>query len=346
MKIRTILTTLVLAVGSYALACTNFLVGKNASADGSTMISYAADSYCLYGFLRYQPAADHQPGDMRKVYDWDTNKFLCEIPEVAHTYSVIGNMNEHQLTIGETTFGGRHEIEQDSTGLIDYGSLIYIALERCKTAREAIVCMTDLVAQYGYYSEGESFSIGDPKEVWILEMIGKGHGSKSAVWVATRIPDDCISAHANQARITNLPVADKAKSNKKAKYEVSKDGNWMWSKDVISFARQMGYFKGEDKDFSFAEAYCPLDLTGAYGCEGRVWAFFRKFDRSMDQYLPYVMSQSTEKMPLAIRPDHTLSAQDLKYCMRDQYEDTPLSIRDAAGSGPWKSKLRYGGLTF
>lgn len=209
-KIFFTLAMMIAAAG--AMACTNFLVGRLASNNGQTMITYAADSYSLYGFLRYQPAADHQPGEMRKVYDWDTNKFLGEIPEVAHTYSVIGNMNEKQLTIGETTYGGRLEL-MDTTGVMDYGSLIYIALERCANAREAILCIADLAGKYGYYSEGESFSIADPKEVWIMELIGKGPDKKGIVWVATRIPDDCISAHANQARITTLPLK-KAKAMK------------------------------------------------------------------------------------------------------------------------------------
>lgn len=330
-----------------ALACTNFLVGKDASTTGSCMITYAADSYSLYGFLRYQPAADHQPGEMRKVYDWDTNKYLGEIPEVAHTYSVIGNVNEKQLTIGETTFGGREELV-DTTAIIDYGSLIYIALERCATAREAISCMTELVAQYGYYSEGESFSIADPEEVWILEMIGKGPGNKGAVWVATRIPDDCISAHANQARITNLPVGKgKWKKSKAVKTIIDDKGmEWLWSKDIIDVAREKGYFNGQDKDFSFADAYCPLDLTGAYACEGRVWSFMRKYDAAYDAYLPYVLGQNKDHMPLYTKPSRKLAAADLRAAMRDQYEGTPLDITQGEAAGIWHSKLRYGGLVF
>ena len=224
-----------------AMACTNFWVGRLASTNGQTMISYAADSYNLYGFLRYQPAADHEAGAMRQIYDWDTNKYLGEIPEVAHTYSVIGNMNEKQLSIGETTYGGRHELN-DSTGIMDYGSLIYVALERCATAREAILCIADLTKEFGYYSDGESFSIADPNEIWIMEMIGKGPGNTGAVWVATRIPDDCISAHANQARITTLPVK-KAKAMKGRKHIMTNmvDGQeWWWSKDVLEVARQKG----------------------------------------------------------------------------------------------------------
>ena len=243
---------------SLSFACTNFIVGKAASTNGQTMITYAADSYGLYGFLRYQPAANHQKGEMRKVYDWDTNKYLCEIPEVEHTYSVIGNMNEHQVTIGETTYGGRLELMDTVSGLIDYGSMIYIALERSRTAREALQVMTDLVAQFGYASEGESFSIADPNEVWLLELIGKGPGNKGAVWVATRIPDDAISGHANQPRITKLPLDAKGRW-KRGKGNVAKAVDqygmeWMWTKDIIDVARQHGYFTGKDADFSFADA--------------------------------------------------------------------------------------------
>ena len=330
-----------------AMACTNFLVGRLASTNGQTMISYAADSYNLYGFLRYQPAADHEAGTMRKIYDWDTNKYLGEIPEVAHTYSVIGNMNEKQLSIGETTFGGRHELN-DSTGIMDYGSLIYVALERCATAREAILCITDLTKEYGYFSDGESFSIADPNEIWIMEMIGKGPGNTGAVWVATRIPDDCISAHANQARITTLPVK-KAKAMKGRKHIMTNlvDGQeWWWSKDVIEVARQKGYFTGADEAFSFADAYAPLDLTGAYACEGRVWSFMRKYDSSYDQYLPYVMHKNNDHMPLFTKPSRKLSAADVREAMRDMYEGTALDIQQQEGSGIWHSKLRYGGLVF
>ena len=322
------------------MACTNFLVGKDASVDGSTMISYAADSYALYGYLHFAPAADHAPGAMREVNDWDTGKPLCSIPQVPHTYNVVGNMNEHQLTIGETTWGGRPELEIGEG--IDYGSLMYIALERCKTAREAIKCMTDLVAEYGYASSGESFSIADPNEVWMMELIGKGKVEKGAVWVATRIPDDCIAAHANQARITTINFKDKE--------------NWMWSKDVVKFARKQGYFTGKkDEDFNFQEAYAPYDFSGLYVCEARVWSFFRKFSNDMEQYYDFATGKTFvetggkyagERMPLYIKPNHKVSAQELKDCMRDQYEGTPLDITQGPDAGPWTSKLRYGSLGF
>ena len=322
------------------MACTNFLVGKDASVDGSTMVSYAADSYALYGFLHHSPAADYAEGAVREVKDWDTGKPLCSIPQVAHTYNVVGNMNEHQLTIGETTWGGRPELETGEG--IDYGSLIYIALERCKTAREAIKCMTDLVAEYGYASSGETFSIADPNEVWMMELIGKGKVEKGAVWVATRVPDDCIAAHANQARFTTINFKDKE--------------NWMWSKDVVKFARKQGYYTGKkDEDFNFQEAYAPYDFSGLYVCEARVWSFFRKFSNDMDKYFDFASGKTFvetggkyagERMPLYIKPNHKVSAQELKNCMRDQYEGTPLDITQGPDAGPWNSKLRYGSLGF
>ena len=228
-------------------ACTNFLVGKKASKDGSVFISYSADSYGMSGYLAHFPAAAHPEGAMRDVYDWDTGVFLGRIPEARVTYNVMGNINEHQVAIAETTFGGRPELV-DTTGIIDYGSLMYIALQRSRTAREAIDVMTSLVQEYGYYSSGESFSIADPNEVWILELIGKGGKEKGAVWVAVRIPDDCISAHANQARIRKFDMKDKE--------------NVRYSKDVVKFARKMGYYNGSDADFDFAAAYCPADFGG------------------------------------------------------------------------------------
>ncbi|MBO5816759.1 MAG: C69 family dipeptidase [Paludibacteraceae bacterium] len=333
------LTLVSLCVWLTSMACTNFLVGKDASVDGSTMISYAADSYSLYGFLHFSPAADHELGSMREVKDWDTGKPLCSIPQVAHTYNVVGNMNEHQLCIGETTWGGRPELEIGEG--IDYGSLIYIALERCKTAREAIACMTSLVEEYGYASSGETFSIADPNEIWLMELIGKGKVEKGAVWVAVRIPDDCIAAHANQARLTHINFADTI--------------NWKWSKDVVKFARKQGYFKGKDQDFNFQEAYAPYDFSGLFVCEARVWSFFRKFEENMDKYFDFASGKTYvetggkyagEPMPLYIKPNHKVSVQELKDCMRDQYEGTPLDITQGPDAGPWNSKLRYGSLSF
>jgi len=335
-----------------ANACTNFIVGKQASADGSVMITYAMDSYSHYGYLNFSPAADHPKGSMRAIIEGDTHKPLGEIPEVEHTYSVVGYMNEHQLAVFETTWGGR-EACWDTVG-IDYVSLMQIALERCRTAREAVDLMTSLVAEFGYASEGESFSIADTTEVWLMEMIGKGGKEKGAVWVATRIPDDCISAHANQARTQQLPLKG-SKYDKKKGYCVSQDGMVLWSKDVITFARDNGFYTGEDQDFSYAAVYNPYEFSGLYVCEARVWSFFRKFSDDMDRYFGYASGQTFflsegketgEPMPLYFRPNHKVGLQELKECMRDQYEGTPLDITQGVAAGPWHSKLRYGGLTY
>ena len=357
MKKSIIALVMTLVLPLTALACTNFLVGKNASADGSTIISYAADSYGMYGFLHFAPAADWPEGAMREVQDWDTGRPLGQIPQVSHTYSVVGNMNEHQVTIGETTWGGREAL-WDTVG-VDYGSLIYIALERSKTAREAIEWMITLVNEYGYASEGESFSIGDPNEVWIMDLIGKGAGNKGANWVAVRIPDNAISGHANQARITTLPQG-KAKLTKEQKRLQKKlncvcRGDWMWDKDMIAFAREKEYFKGEDKDFSFQAAFNPFDFSGLYVCEARVWSFFRHFSDDMDRYFDYATGKTFrdtkgqyegEHMPLWIIPNRKVRVQDIKECMRDEYQGTPLDITQGTDAGPWNSKLRYGGLGF
>lgn len=312
-------------------SCTNLLIGKKASKDGSTMITYSADSYNLFGALYHFPAATYPKGTMLKVTDWDSGKYLGEIKQAETTYNVVGNMNEYQLTIAETTFGGREEL-QDPKGIIDYGSLIYITLQRAKTAREAIKVMTDLVNEYGYYSSGESFSIGDPNEIWVLEMIGKGTDEKGAVWVAQRIPDDCISAHANQARIQVFPLKDPE--------------NCIYSKDVISFAKKKGYFSGKDKDFSFAKAYAPLDFGSLRYCEARVWSFFSKYaDLDMNQYLQYVKGDESEKpMPLYVRPKKNLSLDDVMQMMRDHYEDTDLDWRYDVGAGPYHSPYRFAPL--
>ncbi len=314
----TLLLAAIALTATSAWACTNLIVGKKASADGSTIITYAADSHTLYGDLQYLPAADHKPGEMRKVYDWDSGMYLGEIPEVPHTYAVVGNINEHQLTIGESTWGGRHELE-DTTGIIDYGSLMYITLQRAKTAREAISVMTSLVEKYGYRSSGESFSIGDPNEVWIMDLIGKGGKEKGAVWVAWRVPDDCIAGHANQPRIHTFPLKDKA--------------NCIYSKDVISFARKMGYFNGKDAEFDFANTYAPADFGALRGCDARVWAYFNKYATGMDRYLPYINGKKgAEIMPLFVKPNKKLSVRDLQNMMRDHYEGTPFDMTTDAGA--------------
>lgn len=325
------LTLLLSASMQPVLACTNLIAGRNATLDGSTLITYAADSHTLYGELYHYPAADWEEGSWLEINEWDTGKPLGRIPQVAHTYAVVGNMNEFQVTIAESTFGGHHELI-DTTGIIDYGSLMYIALQRSKTAREAIQVMTDLVAEYGYCSEGESFSIGDPNEVWVLEMIGKGPDYRGAVWVAVRIPDDCVSAHANQARIRKFPLNDPA--------------NCVYSPDVISFARQKGYFFGMNRDFSFADAYAPLDFSTLRSCEARVWSFFNKVKSGMDAFLPYINGTSKDAMPLYIKPDRKLSAQDFKEFMRDHFEDTPFDMTKDPGAGPFGVPYRWRPLTF
>ena len=324
---------LILGAISPAWGCTSLLVGKDASADGSTIITYAAASHVLYGALRHTPAATHPKGSMREVREWDTNKHLGYIPEVEHTYSVVGNMNEHQVSITESTWGGREELV-DTTGIIDYGSLIFIALERSKTAREAIYVMTTLVEKYGYYSSGESFSIADPNEVWVLEMIGKGGDSRGAVWVAMRIPDNAISGHANQSRIHQFPLKDK--------------DNCLYSKDVISFARKKGYFNGKDADFSFSKAYSITDFGALRGCDARVWSFFNRHAAiDMSQYLDYAKGDNPNNpMPLFVKPKHKLTLQEVKDAMRDHYEGTPFEIQSDLGMGPYEMPYRPTPLTY
>ena len=324
---KIIFTTLALSA-SYVVstACTNILVTKGASKDGSTMLTYSADSYQLFGELYHYPAAEYPEGAMLDVYEWDVpGHFLGRIPQVRRTYNVIGNMNEHQLAITETTFGGRAELGKPN-GIMDYGSLIYITLQRAKTAREAIGVMTALVNEHGYCSSGESFSIADKDEVWILELIGKGEYGKGAVWVARRIPDGYVSAHANQARITTFPQNDPQ--------------NCLYSPDVVSFARERGYFKGKDKDFDFSAAYAPLDFSGVRFCEARVWAIFRRIDPELGKkYERYAQGYdlSLERMPLWIKPDEKLGVRDVMELMRDHYEDTPLDVRGTVMAGPYNA---------
>ena len=312
-------------------ACTNLIVGKSASADGSTIVSYSADSYGLFGELYHYPAAVYPKGTMVNVYEWDTGKYLGQIKQARQTYSVIGNMNEFQLTIGETTFGGRPELV-DTTGIIDYGSLIYLTLQRARNAREAIRTMTDLVQEYGYYSSGESFTIADPNEVWIMEMIGKGPGVRGAVWVAVRVPDDCIAAHANHSRIHQFDLDDK--------------DNCLYSPDVISFAREKGYFSGVNKDFSFSKAYAPTGFGELRYCEARVWSYYNMFTDHGQEYLPYIEGKDPTPMPLFVKPNRKVSVQDIKNAMRDHYEGTPLDISQDFGAGAYHSPYRLSPLDF
>ena len=313
---------------SEAEACSNFIVGKKASVDGSVMCSYSADDYGMFQYLCHYPAAKHAKGEMRKIFDWDSNKYYGEIPEAAETYNVIGNINEWQVTIGETTYGGREEMV-DSTGIMDYGSLIYVALQRSKTAREAIKVMTTLANTYGYNSGGETFTICDPNEAWIMEMMGKGAGSKGAVWVALRIPDDAICAHANQSRIGKFNMKDKK--------------NVMYAKDVVSFARSKGWFKGKDADFSWKMAYAKPDFSGRRFCDARAWAMLNHF-YDMSPYLDWALGKNpdAQDMPLGVVPDKKVSVQDVENVMRDHYEGTPLSVADGSdiGGGIWEMPYR------
>ena len=330
-KRLTLTLLLVTAVATYLPACTNLIVGKNASTDGSTIVSYSADSYGLFGELYHYPAGIHPKGTMIDIHEWDTGKYLGRIEQAHQTYNVIGNMNEFQLTIGETTFGGRPELV-DTTGIIDYGSLIYLALQRSRNAREAIKVMTELVQEYGYYSSGESFTIADPNEIWIMEMIGKGPGVRGAVWVAVRVPDDCISAHANHSRIHQFDLDDKE--------------NCMYSSDVISFAREKGYFSGVNKDFSFSKAYAPTGFGELRYCEARVWSYYNMFTNDGQKYLSYIEGNDPTPMPLFVKPNRKLSVQDVKNAMRDHYEGTPLDISQDFGAGPHHAPYRLSPLDF
>ncbi|WP_027455526.1 dipeptidase [Xylanibacter brevis] len=320
-----------------SFACTNYIVGKKASADGSVICSYSADSYGMFQGLVHYPAAKHAKGELRKVYEWDTNKYLGEIAEAEETYNVIGNINEWQVTIGETTFGGREEMI-DTTGVIDYGSLIYIALQRSKNARQAIDVMTSLVEKYGYYSSGETFTICDPNEAWIMEMMGTGSDRKvekaRTVWVAVRIPDDMICGHANQSRITTFNMKDKE--------------NVRYSKNVVSYARKMGWFSGKDAEFSYNAAYAAPDFSGRRICDARVWTFFNRYADGMDRYIPWAEGKdaNAEVMPLWVKPNKKLTVHDVEEAMRDHYENTPFSLDQDMGGGIWDMPYRPTPLFF
>lgn len=317
-----------------ASACTNLIVGKKASVDGSVLVSYNADDYGMFGHLCHYPAGTHQKGEMRKIFDWDTGEYHGEIPEAPVTYNVIGNINEFQLSIGETTYGGREEMI-DTTGILDYGSLIYVTLQRAKTAREAISVMTSLVEKYGYCSSGETFSICDPNEAWIMEMMGTGPGSKGVVWVAMRIPDDAICAHANQSRIGKFDMRDKK--------------NVVCSKNVISYARKMGWFTGRDADFSWKNTYARPDFSGRRFCDARVWSFFNHYQKGFDRYLPWALGKdpNAEDMPLWIVPDRKLSVHDVQMGMRDHYEGTAMALDTTnVGGGIYQMPYRPTPLQF
>ena len=328
------LAAIMLASAMEASACTNLIVGKKASVDGSVLVSYNADDYGMFGHLCHYPAGTHQKGEMRKIFDWDTGEYHGEIPEAPVTYNVIGNINEFQLSIGETTYGGREEMI-DTTGILDYGSLIYVTLQRAKTAREAISVMTSLVEKYGYCSSGETFSICDPNEAWIMEMMGTGPGSKGVVWVAMRIPDDAICAHANQSRIGKFDIKDKK--------------NVVCSKNVISYARKMGWFTGRDADFSWKNTYARPDFSGRRFCDARVWSFFNHYQKGFDRYLPWALGKdpNAEDMPLWIVPDRKLSVHDVQMGMRDHYEGTAMALDTTnVGGGIYQMPYRPTPLQF
>ena len=336
---RFLLAFALIAGTATAFACTNFIVTKGASTDGSVMVTYAADSHQLYGAL-YKHNGGKQKAKMLAVNEWDTGRYLGLIEQIPTTYSTVGNMNEHSHIITETTYGGRHELF-DEKGIMDYGSLIYIALQRAKTAREAIAVIAELANKYGYASSGESFSIADKNEAWIMELIGKGSKldekgnnlRKGIVWVARRIPDGYVSGHANQARITTFPLNDKE--------------NCLYSEDVISFAREMGYFNGKDEEFSFCDAYAPLDFGGLRGCEARVWAFFRTVAEGMDKYTDYAMGHNPKnRMPLWVKPTQKVSPKQLFDAMRDHYEGTPMDMTTDIGAGGNECPYRWRPMYF
>ena len=372
MKINKIIASAMLtaAIGMVAgaSACTNFLFTKGATKDGSTMITYAADSHVLYGELYYRRAADYPAGTMFQVVDWDSGRPLIYIPQVAHTYSVVGNMNEHQLAISETTYGGREELANEIEGGIDYGSLIYLTLQRAKNSREAIQVLAGFMADYPYHSEGESFSICDPNEVWILELIGKRPEhvdaakakklkykySDGAVWVARRVPDGYVCGHANQARITTFPQEtakfSKAKgkglhktiSSKHLDYIFEPEVECVYSSDVVTFARVCGWFDGKDEEFSFSDTYAPLTFSGIRACDARVYAMFRRVNSSMVKYERYAMGDaSAERMPLWIKPDHKLDVHEVMNLMRDHFEGTPMDMSKDPGAGPFACPYRW-----
>lgn len=357
-KLQLLITLVFVCCASYTMACTNFLFTKGATKDGSTMITYSADSHVLYGELYHWPARDWPTGSMVDVYEWDTGKYMGKIPQVAHTYNVVGNMNEFQLAIAETTYGGRKELESQSGAIIDYGSAIYLTLQRAKTAREAIVVMTDLIEKYGWASSGESISISDPNEVWILEIIGKGEGEKGAVWVARMVPDGYVCAHANQARITTFPMEGKTSiSSDKMKKIYDPNITTIYAKDVISFAKAKKFYpmEGKNSDFSFSDTYAPVDFSGARACEIRVWAFYNAVSDDMAQYWDYATGRNiqrdgkgyaTNRMPLWIKPNRKVDVLEVMDFMRDHLEGTELDMSKDPGAGPYECPYRWRPMSF
>lgn len=342
------LILLMFLISEKSHACTNFLITKGASRDGSTMISYSADSHVLYGELYYWPAMKYKPGTMVDVYEWDSGKFLGTIEQAAATYSVVGNINQHQLAIGETTYGGRGELHNPD-GIIDYGSLIYLTLQRARNAREAIHTIVTLTEKYGYCSSGESFSIADPNEVWIMEMIGKGPGRKGMAFVARRIPDGYISGHANQARIQTFPLANGTTSITSAELDkvFNPEVETVYAADVVDVARGFGWYDGTDAGFSFSDVYAPVDFSGARFCDARVWSGFNKVNSTMGDYLNYALGYDLEnRMPLWIKPDNKLSIEDAIGLMRDYYQNTPIDMTKDVGAGPYANTVRWRPMTW
>ena len=344
-----------------ALACTNLIVSKGATTDGSTFITYAADSHTRYGQLRYCPAADHPEGATLKLYNYGSLKFQIEIPQPAHTYQVVGFINEHQLAIGETTWGGREELAHGSGKGIDYGNLIYVTLQRARNCREAIKVMHELVSTYGYSDGGESFSIADPNEVWIYEIINKGDET-GAVWVARRVPDGYICGHANQARITTFPQMRKESyksiDSRNLKYIDRPEVECVYASDVVKFAKQRGWYSGKDADFSFADTYNPLTFSGLRACEARVYAMFNRacaehdqtganLTSSMKRYEAFAMGdKNAERLPLWVKPNRKLDVQDVMALMRDHFEGTPMDMTQDVGAGPFHCPYRWRPMDF
>ena len=329
------------------MACTNLIVGKKASADGSVMCSYNCDGFGFSGSLFYSPAGRHAPDELVAIHGWGPTHEGQYVKQVEYTYNVVGLMNEKQVTIVETTFDGRL-ILVNQEGLLDYFSLMRLALQRSATAREAIKCMAELVEEYGYNSSGETLTICDPNEAWIMEIIGKGPGNKGAVWVALRIPDDCICAHANLSRIRQFPLEKKGKynsiSSKNLKNINRPEVECVYAADVISFAKEWGFYDGNDEDFSFRDAYCPIDFENVRYADARVWSFFRHHysHEEMDKYLPYINGHfdQCDHLPLWIKPDKPLSMRDLQNDMRDHFEGTPLDMTADMTAGPWGMPIR------
>ena len=377
MKMNRVLAAGLLCAAMFAAAtadaCTNFLFTKGATKDGSTMITYAADSHTLYGELYYRKVADYAEGTLFQVVDWDSGTPLIKIPQVAHTYSVVGNINEHQLAIGETTYGGREELAKEIEGGIDYGSYIYLTLQRAKNAREAIVVLAGFMKDYPYHSEGESFSIADPNEVWILELIGKRpktvktdlakklkyNYTDGAVWVARRIPDGYVCGHANQARITQFPQEPKKFQKAKGKglhtaissahldYIYEPEVECVYSNEVITYARACGWYDGADADFSFCDTYAPLTFSGLRGCDARVYAMFHRVASGMERYEKYAMGDaSAERLPLWVKPDHKVDLHEVMNLMRDHYEGTAMDMSKDLGGGPFNCPYRWRPMGF